>query len=55
MQIATALGALSRPIVAVYEWDSQAHRWKRYVPGVPSFVSNLHQLRTGATYWVIAQ
>ncbi len=39
----------------VYEWDAASGEWKRYAPGLPSFVNNLSMMRTGHSYWFIAK
>ncbi len=42
-------------ILVVYGWDSATGSWKRYAPGLPSFVNNLATLHRGGAYWFIAR
>ena len=38
----------------VYSYDPATGHWKRYIPGAPSFLSNLTTLKKGGAYWFIA-
>lgn len=51
---ANALGSQGASFKIVYEWDPATGEWKRYAPGLPSFVNNLSMMRTGHSYWFIA-
>lgn len=42
-------------VAVVYEWDPAAGVWKRYFPGLPSYLNNLPQMRQGVAYWIIAK
>ncbi|MBI5949337.1 MAG: CAP domain-containing protein [Chloroflexi bacterium] len=46
-----ALASLGAKLVALYAWDP-AFGWRRYLPGLPDYVSNLSQLQTGAAYFL---
>ncbi|MEP7215616.1 MAG: matrixin family metalloprotease [Anaerolineaceae bacterium] len=51
---AKALGRHGASLRIVYEWDPATGEWKRYGPGLPSFINNLLTMRTGQAYWFIA-
>ena len=51
---AKALGRHGASLKIVYEWDPATNEWKRYAPGLPSFINNLLTMRTGQAYWFIA-
>ena len=50
-----ALGNQGASLKIVYEWDPASGEWKRYAPGLPSFVNNLSMMRKGHSYWFIAK
>jgi len=52
---AVALASHGASLKIVYEWDPATGEWKRYAPGLPSFVNNLLMMRTGHAYWFIAK
>ena len=52
---AVALGSQGASLRIVYEWDPASGEWKRYAPGLPSFVNNLSMMRKGHSYWFIAK
>jgi Matrixin len=41
-------------VSAIYSWDPVTFTWKRYIVGLPAYVSNLTQLEQGAAYWFIS-
>ncbi len=53
--VVTAIKVFSRKILVVYEYDAPTGTWRRFMPGLPAFVSNLSIMRTGSAYWVIAE
>jgi hypothetical protein len=42
-------------IAVIYEWDPATGQWKRYFPGLPTFLNNLKMMHEGNAYWVIAK
>jgi hypothetical protein len=38
----------------VYAWNPVKREWSRYVPGAPSYLSNIPTLKKGLAYWFIA-
>ena len=54
MAVDKAFGG-NNTVAVVYEWDAARGEWKRYFPGLPSFLNNLQDLRQGNAYWVIAK
>ena len=53
--VETALRAFSRPVIAVYEFNSASRSWRRFFPRLPAFMNNLNRLRAGAAYWVMSE
>ncbi|MCK9519792.1 MAG: matrixin family metalloprotease [Dehalococcoidia bacterium] len=42
-------------ISVVYGWDPGTKTWTRYLPGLPSYVSNMRTLVQGQAYWILAK
>lgn len=45
-----ALFSIAGSVEWVYTWDGE--RWLRYVPGMPSYINTLTELRAGTTYFI---
>lgn len=46
----SALKSLNGILRAVYEWNAQAGRWEKYIPGSPAYVSTFTTLKPGRAY-----
>ncbi len=42
-------------IAVVYEWNGTTGTWKRYFPGLPSYLNTLEAMKQGGTYWIVAR
>lgn len=49
--VANALGGDA--VIAIYQWDPESGKWRRYFPALPRYLSDLETLEPGAAYWVI--
>jgi uncharacterized protein YkwD len=48
-----AFESYTESVSIVYAYDPASRSWKRYAPGLPSYVSNLQRVEEGRAYWVI--
>ena len=42
-------------IEVIYVWDAKAERWRKYGPGLPSFVNDLQEINPGDVIWLNAR
>ncbi len=42
-------------IAVVYEWNASTGTWKRYFPGLPTYLNTLEAMKQGGAYWIIAR
>ena len=52
---AQAFAAAGNTIAMVYSWDPATNSWRRYGPGLPSYLNNLTLFHKGDAYWIIAR
>ncbi|MCK9518498.1 MAG: CAP domain-containing protein [Dehalococcoidia bacterium] len=49
-----ALAPYADTVNMVYSYDPATQSWRRFAPGLPDYVNNMHRLEEGQAYWVIA-
>lgn len=50
-----ALGGNAGIVEVIYGYDAATGTWKRFGPGLPSYLNNLPSMQQGTPYWVIAK